>query len=307
MTDETRTKIETLIKELRKNMVAPSSDSVELSQLSEEDRELLDQVAKLGFDLDDHTKLQVLHHCDDLPAALDWLCLYLPEEKLPEAYGPTKSTVRIFSFGKEKKTAENVTPDQAKLISEFVEMGFPYEDSKAAVLSNPESSQERNLQSLYYSYTNAHFQTGSEEDLEQVLSEEAMVLESILGTDFVRLNSRRFQVLGKRDDVPFTLDVQFPSSVAYPNCIPIMTVFSTGIPEKSRPKVILDMAQFASTQKGQPIVYAVVDWISSSMQVESGQTESQKQTKQTPQQMNLNLNLVQGPNVNFLFLLVGSS
>jgi hypothetical protein len=81
---------------------------------------------------------------DPLKSALDWLCLNIPEDRLPIHFGPQKGHIELKPFGSQASSvrpaaaaaaaaAVALSSAQEAVVVELVRMGFEEADSRVCV------------------------------------------------------------------------------------------------------------------------------------------------------------------------------
>jgi ATP-dependent RNA helicase DHX57 len=88
---------------------------------------LIESVKKLGF-MEPHVR-EAIGYCGSREEVLDWLCLHVPEEDLPEKFKPNVPTIDTFLHDQVSLAREY----QARRLAAF---GFPREDCLKALLNN---------------------------------------------------------------------------------------------------------------------------------------------------------------------------
>ncbi len=243
MNEEARTKIEKLIKQFQKERIellnhnkdttqsTPNPSSGNTSKRAAQRREdIISSLLKERFELDDIEK--AFHSLEDeehrdilsitLPNILDWLCLHIPENRLPFHYGPMRGTLQFISNNSNSNSSSNnsnsnrnsdiediynaLSFQQVQLVNKIHSLGFSLEDTVnsliavESILQQQKSDSENNIELhqledrvLYYLF---HKLEGQEDTIsatiaarsdphqnKEAVEEELMVLESIFGGD----------------------------------------------------------------------------------------------------------------------------
>ncbi|KAF8971290.1 hypothetical protein BGZ46_010342, partial [Entomortierella lignicola] len=233
-------------------------------------------LTRMGFR--DRHVAEALQYCNDQAAALDWLCLHVPEDDLPASflqsnYNPTITTInhtsaslgreyaikRLSAIGFTSTTCGQVYDlvggDEDKAMHElFRRLSFPKgqipEDMIQDIPMEPESP----------------------EQLEELREDEILALESIYDDRFKREDKSCAKIklettLHNTKNAPkIELEIRIPTSSTYPfNQPPLFIINEPDLPSYLRLSIIQKTMQYAYRAMvlamGGPIIYDVVEWI----------------------------------------------
>jgi ATP-dependent RNA helicase DHX57 len=151
----------------------------------------------MGFKLNEAIRKDILCNCEDISDALDYLCLHLPEDQLPEQFGAAKSTLKLVSNTSTLSSKTNLSTDQALLAKKISStFGFPLELCEATISQSSDEDENAIVSQIFFAATQTQ---PSKSDLiassiQQAIDEEIMVLESIFAQDFVKVTDRLLYV-----------------------------------------------------------------------------------------------------------------
>lgn len=158
---------------------------------------------RMGFhtrDVDQALASSLSQRISSLQDALDWLCLHASEENLPKKFAPTKGNIQLVVHskqGKEEKKEEDelegLDDKKRAMAMGMIEWGFVGKECSAVFPRLDETLFDSEGEAyVLKEMFNAVFKNGKvvEEvdflSLEEIRSEEYVVLESIFGSDFER-------------------------------------------------------------------------------------------------------------------------
>ncbi|KAI8603081.1 P-loop containing nucleoside triphosphate hydrolase protein [Dissophora ornata] len=233
-------------------------------------------LTRMGFR--DRHIAEALQYCNDQSAALDWLCLHVPEDDLPASflqsnYNPTITTIshtsaslgreyaikRLSAIGFTSSTCgqiyDMVGADEEKAMVElFKRLAFPKgqipEDMVQDIPMEPESP----------------------EQLQELREDEMLALESIYDDRFKREGAFCAKIkleatLHNNKNAPkIELEIRISETSTYPfNQPPLFIINEPDLPSYLRLSIIQKTMQYAYRTMvlamGGPIVYDVVEWI----------------------------------------------
>ncbi|KAG0317927.1 hypothetical protein BGZ99_005957 [Dissophora globulifera] len=233
-------------------------------------------LTRMGFR--DRHVAEALQYCNDQSAALDWLCLHVPEDDLPSSflqsnYNPTITTIshtstslgreyaikRLSAIGFTSSTCgqiyDMVGADEDKAMVElFKRLAFPKgqipEDMVQDMPLEPESP----------------------EQLQELREDEILALESIYDDRFTRESPSCIKIkldssLHNTKNAPkIELEVRIPEHSTYPyNEPPLFIINEPDLPSYLRLSIIQRTMQHAYRAMvlamGGPIMFDVVEWI----------------------------------------------
>ncbi|KAI9342849.1 P-loop containing nucleoside triphosphate hydrolase protein [Obelidium mucronatum] len=239
----------------------------EKSLLDPAEREkLVDAMESKGF-LRIHAQ-EAAEYNYDLNSALEWLCIYVPEDDLPHSYlSKAKSTV---THGQSSKAALN--RDWA--IENMIKSGF-----SAEMCATAYDIYKSELAGLAYLFR--HISQDSEENLEDNSIDESMIdkdellvtraeeleaLESIYGNESVVRDEEHHMIRLKinsiaNPDLEIYLCVGVPDSSLYPHELPAMMIDCPSIPAYIRLCILKGLSAESRSWIGMPMVFEAVNWI----------------------------------------------
>ncbi|KAJ3349723.1 hypothetical protein HDU83_000341 [Entophlyctis luteolus] len=210
--------------------------------------------------------LEALEYNTDLTGAIDWLCIYVPEDDLPESFH-SKPTNAI-SRGQSSMTSLN----RERAIEYMSKSGFSREicaseyDAHQAVELDALAALVSKLSLAENAVSGAVAPQACASDS---LREELEAIEAIYGTETISRNDRNGMVQLKIDlsmtsseiyDVVFHVGVSENSK--YPAELPAMMVTSSSIPSYMRLSILKKLSSEAvSKWLGSPMVFEMVQWI----------------------------------------------
>ncbi|KAK9708197.1 putative ATP-dependent RNA helicase ucp12 [Basidiobolus ranarum] len=206
---------------------------------------------------------EALQYCNDVQEALDWLCLHVPEDALPERF--------IKKLYKPEITIQSGKKDlQRKYqLERLTDAGFS-QILCEKMLDKYDGNEIHALRHLVFSlsqeqdYIHVARDLSAEElvELKQTREEEWMVLESIYASQFQKINESTVQIsipLRKHD--PTILDIQIPDDSLYPNEIPIIVIKNPSLPSYIRLFAMRKLVEHGSSLVGIAMTYELVEWV----------------------------------------------
>ncbi|RVD82610.1 uncharacterized protein DFL_007031 [Arthrobotrys flagrans] len=236
-------------------------------------RGLLEKFIRLNKDwkydntLDNTTKHSIVR---------EWLLIHVPEDDMPPKYLPDNYTVGAVAFVTDSLAREYA----AKRLSAA---GYPIEAARealAACSDNETRAAEILMQTLVYGEPKRRA-VNNEDDLiifddelefsSEHWKEEQDSLEAIYGEKFIRVSEDicqvKLEVNSQKLPTKLSLEVRKPCSGSYPDEIPIWAVISEPLlPSHVRLSLIRRIADYAEPLKGEAMIFAVVDWLETSIE-----------------------------------------
>ncbi|KAG0246716.1 P-loop containing nucleoside triphosphate hydrolase protein [Mortierella sp. GBAus27b] len=221
---------------------------------------------------------EALQYCNTQAAALDWLCLHVPEDDLPPSflqtnYNPTITTIshtsaslgreyaikRLTAIGFAASTCgqiyDIVGADEDKAMEElFKRLAFPKGQIPEDMIMDESLGPE------------------SPEQVQELRADEMMALESIYEGRFKKESDECAKIMlettlhNTRDAPKIELEIRIPTTSTYPfNQPPLFIINEPDLPSYLRLSIIQKTTQFAyqsvALAMGGPIIYDVVEWI----------------------------------------------
>ncbi|KAI8061084.1 P-loop containing nucleoside triphosphate hydrolase protein [Gongronella butleri] len=226
---------------------------------------------------------EALEYCTDVNAALDWLCLHVPEDDLPSqflhaSYNPKMTTI--------SHTVESLSRDWR--IKRMNELGYPSAACDEAMKAHGERDDVALLwlQRQLALGDEEQEQQGEQEPLEPTITddemratfidEEKMTLQSIYDANFIEAQDedgrRHFKVHipvrldAKHPQHPLILDVMFATTTdaslgQYPDALPVFMIQCDGLPSYLKLAMIQGLVQEAQHHLGTPMIYMCAEWL----------------------------------------------
>ncbi|KAJ3079067.1 hypothetical protein HDU99_000196, partial [Rhizoclosmatium hyalinum] len=207
----------------------------------------------------------------DINGALDWLCIYVPEDDLPHAYlSKVKSAV---SHGQSNKAS--LHRDWA--VENMVKSGFSHEQCRTAYEAN--SCNELDALAQLFKKLSETEENMAEsvdasvidkDELKITRSEELEALESIYGPEIVAQDEEHHMIRVKinsfeNPDLEVFLCVGFSESSIYPYELPAIMIECPTIPAYIRLCILKGLSTEARAWIGTPMVFEAVNWIEANM------------------------------------------
>jgi len=247
-----------------------------------------------------------------LSAVLDWLCLRVPKEEMPEAFvrlseasqkqteSKTELVVTCAATTSEANVSDTRAEDpyvlllQRAMLGRLMAMGFTRAESRE-VLESCGWVEEDATYALLKSLQPADAKIPSDvamADMRAEREEEAMALEAILDEKFKVAESDKMWTvrvdLGEdasgRQLNACELEVHFPPGCVYPAEAALFVIRHDALPTNVRRSVAATIASRAHAYVGEPSVYAMVVWIQEHMPTilaERGTFEDERDVEST--------------------------
>ncbi|KAJ1540244.1 hypothetical protein HK405_011580, partial [Cladochytrium tenue] len=243
--------------------------------LDEEDGQVVEALVAKGFRR--AHAVEAVGYCDGFVAALDWLCIHVPEDDLPAAFHASTNEITTA-----KGSPEELAREWA--IRRVTDSGF----SRKLLVSAYDAcggSIVRALADLVANFASDSL-AGSEaqEDggaLWESWLEEVEAVRSVLGDDAVaeepdpdvkapgrgsdeeHLGPAVISVLVRMDSSPLHLVIGVPRrpTVTYPYQLPALYIRSEGLPAYMKLGIVRAVAQEAAALLGSPMVLGLVGWL----------------------------------------------
>ncbi|KAF3908610.1 hypothetical protein AA313_de0200867 [Arthrobotrys entomopaga] len=213
---------------------------------------------------------------DALGWGIEWLLIHVPEDDMPAKYLPDNYTVGAVAFVTDSLAREYAS----KRLSAG---GYPLEAAREALAAcgdDETRAAEILMQTLVYGQPKRQA-VNNEDDLitfddEPVVSsqewkEEQDSLQAIYADKYTRVSDNvchiKLEVSSSRLPPKLILEVRKPSSGSYPEEIPVWAVLSEpALPSHVRLSLIRRIAEYSESMKGEVMIFAVVDWLESSIE-----------------------------------------
>lgn len=296
MTDANRKMVEEIIQGSRsteKSLRDMNGYKVE----SDEASELMGELESLGFQPEDAT--EATQKSSSLPAALDWLCLNLPESRLPSKFAPGAAGKPITVI-RTKHDPDFDGDTSGCLDPSVVElMSYGYSQTKCIrALEENKGDTRKSMLMIYSEYCKEwgiHVEpdlyqgTMAEGDSNEALDEELMALKAIFGDDIDVQSSCRFiikqhVVLSQNaagllatlkpeinvdaltsDGLALTFEFLIPSQkdeLQYPMAPPVVIIKGKWLPCEVLNAITREVVQKIVESLGQPLIYEVISHVS---------------------------------------------
>lgn len=232
------------------------------------------------------------HALERLSSILDWLCIRVPKDDMPEAFARLSETtnnvgsktsldvgattvVNSATVSDTRVDDPYVVLLQRAMLGRLISMGFSRAESREALESAGWVEEDATFALLKaLQPVGQTMQTGADIDaMKEERAEEAMALEAILDTSFKVEDEGKFwriRVDLEEDAngvqwLPCELEVHFPTDSVYPAEAPLLVVRHEKLPLQVRRSVNATIAAQASAYMGEPAVYAMVVWLRENM------------------------------------------
>lgn len=244
----------------------------------EERKHLIDELVKMGFRTA-HAD-EALDYSIDKTAALDWLCLHVPEDDLPANfmlanYNPTMTTI--------SHTTKSLGRDW--LLKRMSAIGYPESIcEEALVRANEDDSKAIELLQWRLVHGDDELpevdpELIDMEELQQNREDEVTALESIY-------EASRFQKETDKDgrqifSIPFSaktnprqknfreklvMQVIIPKTSYYPFTLPLFVIECEGLPSYLKLALIKGLVEEAEMHIGMPFIYMCAEWLQEHME-----------------------------------------
>ncbi|KAI9300769.1 P-loop containing nucleoside triphosphate hydrolase protein [Cunninghamella echinulata] len=279
MTSENRNKIENII---RQSHLVYQTNGKKLS--SSERQNILDGLVKMGF-RPSHAN-EALDYCSDTASALDWLCLHVPEDDLPNhfmngSYNPKLTT--------NSHTTQSLGRDW--LLKRMNAIGYPLSICEEAMQQcNDDDSKALELlqwklvhgeEEMIPSSGENNNDIIDQEELTALREDEIIALESVYETRLekhidqdqrlhykilfmVQLdpnNNNNNKNKKPTSRQPLILDVMIPTHSTYPYVLPVFMIQCEGLPSYLKLSMIQGLIEEGERNLGMPMIYMCVEWL----------------------------------------------
>jgi len=236
------------------------------------------------------------HALERLSAVLDWLCLRVPKDEMPDAFvrlseasqkqkeSKTELVVSGAATTHEAHVSDTRATDpyvlllQRAMLARLMAIGFSRAESREMLESCgwiEEDAMYALLKSLQPADSDTPLMPPSQnnDDMLAERGEEAMALEAILDDKFKICEADKLWTVqveldedaaGRQWDT-CALEVHFPPGSTYPAEAPLFVVRHDALPATVRRSVAASVAAHAHAYLGEPCVYAVIDWVRENM------------------------------------------
>ena len=228
-----------------------------------------------------------------LGSVLDWLCLRVPKDDMPETFvrlseasknlAPSKTSLVVDGTKLVNSAAVSDAPVedpyvlllQRAMLGRLLAMGFSKAEAREA-LESAGWVEEDATYALLRSLQPIGATTPSGDNAKEMLAErgeEAMALEAILGDDFkVDDDAKCWNIRIPLDEdangvqwEPCVLEIHFPPDSLYPAESALFVVRHDKLPSQVRRSVNAMIAAQAHVYLGEPAIYAMVVWLQENM------------------------------------------
>ncbi|KAI9330847.1 P-loop containing nucleoside triphosphate hydrolase protein [Obelidium mucronatum] len=207
-----------------------------------------------------------LEYNSDLTSAINWLCIYVPEDDLPPAFHTKPSNA--ISHGQ----STNESLNRKRAVEYMTQSGF---NTKTCELEydSQSASELKALASLASKLAESTETTASDSnlsELNQIWLDELEAVESIFGTDAIRHNPRNHMVeitldmsnSGNDAMDRVELHIGRPEGSVYPHQLPALLIVSPSVPAYIRLSILRGLVREAKTRWiGGPMIFEMVQWI----------------------------------------------
>ncbi|ORY78254.1 P-loop containing nucleoside triphosphate hydrolase protein [Protomyces lactucae-debilis] len=254
MSREYRQRIETMVRGTQ--LVLSQKIELEPAQT----QAISSSLAEYGF-RKSHT-LEALEHCSSQGDALEWLLLHVPEDDLPPRFLPPSYSVGISAS---QHDSDSLRIDYAARRLAYA--GYPIDSAKACMVQyNSELLAAEVLQAELL-----EFPFDAPATLVEEQPEWAIEIEGIAATFIDTFRSDEaagqcsVQIPGHK---MYQLHLRPPVSGVYPDSLPTFYVAyqSSSMPAYVRLAIVRQLGQYASTLKGEPMIFSLVDWLESNLE-----------------------------------------
>ncbi|KAF9429656.1 hypothetical protein BGZ94_009933 [Podila epigama] len=231
---------------------------------------------RMGFR--DRHVAEALQYCNDQASALDWLCLHVPEDDLPDSFLQTNYNPTITT-----SSHNSATLGREYAIKRLSAIGFT-PATCGQVYDLVGGDEDRALEELFRRLSfpkgqvpedmvqDIPMEAESPEQLQELREDEMLALESIYDDRFKRAADNIAKIkletsLHNTKNAPkIELEIRIPTSSTYPfNQPPLFLINEPDLPSYLRLSIIQKTMQFAYRSMvmamGGPIMYDVVEWI----------------------------------------------
>eukprot|EP00039_Didymoeca_costata_P011156 m.154343 g.154343 ORF g.154343 m.154343 type:complete len:1541 (-) comp15082_c0_seq1:2172-6794(-) len=245
------------------DMKAPDADA------ADDTASLQPALIKLGFNKK-HI-LEALEHVQSKDAALDWLCLHVPEQDLPEKFRPSVAQIEASKHSTESLAREY----KLKRLASF---GFNRRDCDLALKESAENELLA-LKKILFKLWDFDIQEKETEyddipieECKEALQEELESLGDILGNDMQHENngddgefiSIKIPNIKKHRDI--VLEVRVSASSKYPYEVPLATLASETLPSHVRLSAIRQMGPVCKDAISGPVIYELFTWVQENLE-----------------------------------------
>ena len=243
------------------------------------------KLIKLGF-LENDISKAFKNSCETFDDTLDWLCLNVDENNLPQQFAAKGKQLDVVHMGKNNKfknqKKNNIETFNGTMQEEFLyKYGFNIEDIKTYLQRNNNDHLKAlielyndNIVQVTNIVENPEDAEGDEEDME-LLEEEAMVLESMFDTSFeIKRNtvsdtmekvlSIELNDLEKSKNTKGLLEMYLPTGFRYPTNSPIILLSSSSWSSEQALQIQNSLARdIVKPLKGELVMYECSLWAQS--------------------------------------------
>ena len=209
--------------------------------------------AKHARDTDDEDQWEHLY--DD---CLQWLCVHLEEDQLPEGFNPKGQTLDVVAHpGTKTKANQKVSLEAQEVAKRY---GLSHDDA-SWLLGQKETSVEDTLWKACCQLANVSTKlesiAGSSEENQQLVQEEIEALEAIFPSECQIMSNDGISSIVIQTPEELTLSIVFASG-QYPSVRPQRVLCSGNWPQRNGVAFHVEIAKFVSTlELGEPMVFEI--------------------------------------------------
>ncbi|KAL3690222.1 hypothetical protein R1sor_016531 [Riccia sorocarpa] len=179
-----------------------------------------------------HINLALAAGREDLPSALNWLILNVPEKELPAKYAPEASKASVQVLVRNKPAVDEIAEAEAESLSHLQEYGYSPADCRTALMESG-----GDVEAAFGSLFRTTFKPSSMDVVEspvqiaEMRAEEIHALESIFGEEACLISeSLSIFELQLRDEVEASLELEVRIPWKYPFVVPTIGLRSIELP-----------------------------------------------------------------------------
>ncbi|KAJ3332894.1 ATPdependent RNA helicase [Blyttiomyces sp. JEL0837] len=265
LTEGMRNLIEDLVRQAEEQEDDDGGESNVGGGLSESDKQrVIEQIVERGF-RKAHA-VESLGCCQDLTSALDWLCIYVPEDDRAIADLPPSFMVKQKEIAAGQNTPAALAKEWA--VKRMVHSGFSHKACGEAY----DISDASELKALAYLATSLIDDPSAlppppddldPEELRIAFEDEVEALKSIYGEEAFSLDMKRnvmcITINSNHDGV--ILDFGVPEGSLYPYVLPALVVRCETLPAYIKLGILKATANEAVKCIGAPMIYSLVSWL----------------------------------------------
>ena len=295
MTEGHRSMIEKILQDVKTPSVAVENDDTFIN-------DIVAELQTLGFEYED--SLEAARHSTSLSTALDWLCLNIPEDKLPSdfASGAAGKPVTVLRGGNLSHSDEMSPEDMDPSLRELVSFGYDMDESIKSLEKHKGDVWTAAI-SLFLSlcaslgfqdcWGSSDMYLSSEASASnEIFDEEKLALDAIFGENVI---FRDRGIVEVSVNVPVTEDTAralerygveyeeaqteglvikvtymmpcISGAQSYPDVLPVLTVQSPCVPGPCMKHLTEIIVQNITQLQGQPVLYEIISCITDNVDI----------------------------------------